>query len=482
MNFPCANKINACACSDQVNPLSNFSSELPDSITYRERSWFNPPVLLGDQPDDSTGYRRPSFDCDSLISQEDAQFCADIGSYLDRNGGIRTSGSGGVDSPSSFLNSPQTCVAYCPDGSFFSIQRGAGFFIGRSQAQANAAAFSDACRRAYALRICLGDLAQASACVDVPYYQTIPRVGGIPPLTYDIIGGSLPPGINPLQLTDGVTLALQGTPTAGGTYNFTVTARSSIDTNGQLATHNYTIEVLEITNAQSLPNGQANVPYSQQLLTAGGTAPFTFGVVDGALPPGLSLSSSGLIDGTPTYGNYGAFDCIVNFTDSTGISCTADVTITIDQPPGPDWSKLQWSYPKVQNPPFSTAAGNALGASAAGSLTKQIGFDFPQITPVLATLQGNYTGPACNCRITLTVTRAGTANAYTTGIVTQDGTQRGGSGAPANTSGTFIYNFSLIAGVNSVITVGDVAGNQWAEINQVGGAGSMTFTWFIQNV
>jgi YVTN family beta-propeller protein len=40
--------------------------------------------------------------------------------------------------------------------------------------------------------------------------------------------------------------------------------------------------------------------YSQQLWSVSGTAPFTYAVTNGALPPGLTLSPSGLISGTPS--------------------------------------------------------------------------------------------------------------------------------------------------------------------------------------
>lgn len=52
--------------------------------------------------------------------------------------------------------------------------------------------------------------------------------------------------------------------------------------------------------ASTLPNVTAAVPYSFQLPAAGGDGIYTFTLVSGTLPGGLTLSSSGLISGTPT--------------------------------------------------------------------------------------------------------------------------------------------------------------------------------------
>jgi hypothetical protein len=41
-------------------------------------------------------------------------------------------------------------------------------------------------------------------------------------------------------------------------------------------------------------------PYNHFLSTDNGTGPFTWSLLDGALPPGMSVESTGAIDGTPT--------------------------------------------------------------------------------------------------------------------------------------------------------------------------------------
>jgi hypothetical protein len=55
--------------------------------------------------------------------------------------------------------------------------------------------------------------------------------------------------------------------------------------------------------------------------------PFTWKVVSGALPPGLTLASSGAITGTPT--KTGTFDFTVQATDTSGLEATRAQTITV---------------------------------------------------------------------------------------------------------------------------------------------------------
>jgi hypothetical protein len=84
--------------------------------------------------------------------------------------------------------------------------------------------------------------------------------------------------------------------------------------------------------------------------------PFTWKVVSGTLPPGLTLASSGAITGTPT--KTGTFDFTVQATDKSGLEATRAQTITIaagcseesGEPPG-----VPESSEPGEAPPASTA-------------------------------------------------------------------------------------------------------------------------------
>ncbi len=71
-----------------------------------------------------------------------------------------------------------------------------------------------------------------------------------------------------------------------------------------------------VITTDSLPGGMVGVSYSAQLTASGGIPPYTWGVTGGALPAGLSLSTGGLLSGTPS--EYGTFNFTVTVTDGGG--------------------------------------------------------------------------------------------------------------------------------------------------------------------
>jgi hypothetical protein len=131
--------------------------------------------------------------------------------------------------------------------------------------------------------------------VNRPYSQQLQANGGIGQLTWDDRYGNL--------AGTGLTLSssglLSGTPVNAGTISFTARVQ---DTNGGSAQRAFSIVVnphLSITT-ESLPNGEVGMPYSVQMSCAGGTGTKTWFDSDNGLGgTGLTLSSTGLVSGTP---------------------------------------------------------------------------------------------------------------------------------------------------------------------------------------
>jgi hypothetical protein len=68
------------------------------------------------------------------------------------------------------------------------------------------------------------------------------------------------------------------------------------------------------TSPSLLPGATRVVGYSQTLTTVMSTAPVVFLLTSGALPPGIALSSAGVVSGVPT--TQGAFEFAVQATDA----------------------------------------------------------------------------------------------------------------------------------------------------------------------
>lgn len=75
-------------------------------------------------------------------------------------------------------------------------------------------------------------------------------------------------------------------------------------------------------------SGVVGTPYSSSLVAVGGTPPYTFAIIGGALPPGLSLNtSSGAITGTPT--TAGTYSYQAKVTDNVGAIVQITCSIVI---------------------------------------------------------------------------------------------------------------------------------------------------------
>lgn len=135
--------------------------------------------------------------------------------------------------------------------------------------------------------------ALAEAVVGVAYTDTVRATGGVAPRTWDVASGALPSGVVLFQ-----NGAIGGTPTATGSSTFT----ARVTAGAQQTTRAFTVVVaapLAMTTL-TLPSATQGDVYASTLAATGGTGVFTWSVIEGALPPGLTLSSSGELSGTLT--------------------------------------------------------------------------------------------------------------------------------------------------------------------------------------
>lgn len=98
----------------------------------------------------------------------------------------------------------------------------------------------------------------------------------------------------------------------------------------------YATLVMQVAAALVLGGGEPPAPvsgvsYSHTFTVTGATGAVTWTLAGGTLPPGLTLSSDGVLSGTPT--TPGSFVFTVQATDSLGLTGTQSVTLTVSSGP-----------------------------------------------------------------------------------------------------------------------------------------------------
>lgn len=158
-----------------------------------------------------------------------------------------------------------------------------------------------------------------SGVIGQPYAASFGASGGRAPYAFSA-SGDLPPGV---VFTSNAALA--GTPTAAGTFRFTVSVTDSLSACASRAFSITIVGLVEITTSSPLPDSTAGQPFAPTFAATGGTPPYTFAFT--GLPAGLTGNSSGAVTGIPTAS--GLFSFSVEAMDTRGLKSRKGFSVQI---------------------------------------------------------------------------------------------------------------------------------------------------------
>ncbi|MCX6855204.1 MAG: Ig domain-containing protein, partial [Verrucomicrobia bacterium] len=158
--------------------------------------------------------------------------------------------------------------------------------------------------------------------VNAAYSQSFTATSGTEPYTWTLSAGSLPADC--VLSTAGV---LSGVPTLTGSSSFTLQVQD-----GAAVTVSKAFTVTIAGTAPSittltLPLAVKTAAYAQTLTATDGTTPYSWSLSAGALPSGMTLSSTGVLSGTPTVS--GVFNFTVKVTDGANIQAKQSYSLTV---------------------------------------------------------------------------------------------------------------------------------------------------------
>jgi hypothetical protein len=200
--------------------------------------------------------------------------------------------------------------------------------------------------------------ALSNASVGVPYGATLVASGGTRPYTWTDISGSLPAGLN---LTSSGTITGIPSSPESSTFTLEVTDSTALIALTAKVTLSITVAVAPLTVAtKNLPSAVVGTPYRASLTAEGGTSPTAWAISAGTLPAGLSLSSGGIISGTPSQQGSSSFTAqVIDSTSPTRLTATAMLSIPVFPPPGSTSTldSSNWSGYIELDGPFSEVTG-----------------------------------------------------------------------------------------------------------------------------
>jgi glucose/arabinose dehydrogenase len=157
--------------------------------------------------------------------------------------------------------------------------------------------------------------------VGVAYNADLEITGGQPPYTVSTVSGALPPGLALMSE------AISGNPTL--VRNSAVTLQVT-DQVGTSITKRFKISVVRpvIISTKALRTGRTGRRYSSRVTGSSGKKPYTWSIVAGALPAGLTFdTATGTITGIPAFP--GSADLTFRVDDSLGGSAQKMLILTV---------------------------------------------------------------------------------------------------------------------------------------------------------
>lgn len=149
--------------------------------------------------------------------------------------------------------------------------------------------------------------------------------------------------------------------------------------------------LLTIATPSPLPPASVNAMYSQQLTATGGTSPYSWSLAGGALPPGLTLSSAGILGGTPSTAGTSTF--VVQVSDSASSVATQSFTLTVTVPAITTFSQLLQGTVSLNYSQTLTASGGPLPYTwtlTAGSLPPGLSLSSGGVITGIPSAAGSY--------------------------------------------------------------------------------------------
>ncbi|KEO50785.1 hypothetical protein TP2_14250 [Thioclava pacifica DSM 10166] len=261
-----------------------------------------------------------------------------------------------------------------------------------------------------------------------------------------------------------------------GSDSFTYTGTNATGTSAP-ATVTITVSAPSFTvTSGTLADGQVGTSYSATLSVSGGSSPYSFDPTpaSGSLPPGLSLSNTGSISGTPTANGTYSFT-VSGYDGSIPVASFQSATITIT---------IQRAAPVITaiSPAQGSASGGTsvtlTGSNLTGATSVSFGGTAASSFTVASDTQITATAPSGTGTVHLSVTTpGGTSSAtsadqftYLSNVATLSALRVSqGTLSPGFSSGTAAYSVDLPYGTSS-ITVTPTATDSGASLTVNGNA------------